>query len=302
MSIGSRKHLSATTSPYHSLLSKRASFTPYSITIPATFRSLSTNTSNDPLLAPSSSTTTDGGLFPPEATGVNAWEAHFEDSFLSGHLPSIEPHIGYLRELGLDFGYGPTSIVQWIIEHVHVYGELPWYGTLLGTALMVRIVLLPIFRLGADASGRLASVQHVLRPMQDKMRAAKASNNHAEMMMVYKETKMIEKRAGIKKWRSFLPLLIQAPLAFGAFRLTRNMVDLPVPGLDTGGALWFTDLTASDPYMIIPALTSVFLYFGMRVSFPTPLNIPQAPILANSIYSEAETLAPYPPNNKKSWA
>lgn len=252
------------------MLLKRPSFTQPTIALPTTSRFLSSNASKDPLLVPSSLTTTDGTLLLPEATATNAWDAHFEEALSSEHLTSVEPHIGYLKELGLDFGWGTTSILQWAVEHVYVYTELPWYGAFLATALIIRIILLPIFRLGADSSGRLASVQHVLRPMKDKMLAAKAQNNHAEMMMVWKESRMIEKRAGIKKWRTFLPLLIQAPLAFGAFRLTRNMVDLPVPGLEHGGALWFTDLTASDPYMIIPVLTSIFLYLGMRVRFRKP--------------------------------
>ena len=246
--------------------------------LPAAFRSLSTKTLDDSLLTSSSSTTIDQTLPPPEAAGANAWDAHFDDSFLqSDHLKSIEPHIGYLRELGLDFGYGPTSMLQWAVEHVHVYGGLPWYGTFIATAVMVRILLLPIYRMGADSAGRMSFAQRLLHPLRDRMSAAKAERNNAELLMVYKEIKMVEKRFGVKKWKSFLPVLLQAPLGFGAFRLTRNMVDISVPGLDTGGALWFTDLTMSDPYMIIPALTSAFIYFSVKVGFPQrPANLPKS--------------------------
>lgn len=33
----------------------------------------------------------------------------------------IPEQIGYLKDLGLDYGWGPTSFVQWLIENIHVY-------------------------------------------------------------------------------------------------------------------------------------------------------------------------------------
>jgi YidC/Oxa1 family membrane protein insertase len=35
------------------------------------------------------------------------------------------------------------------------------------------------------------------------------------------------------------------------------MTGLPVPGFETGGMAWFTDLTVADPYYILPVASSM---------------------------------------------
>jgi YidC/Oxa1 family membrane protein insertase len=42
------------------------------------------------------------------------------------------------------------------------------------------------------------------------------------------------------------------PLFISMFLATRDMSSLPIPGMKTEGVLWFTDLSAPDPYMIMP--------------------------------------------------
>lgn len=40
----------------------------------------------------------------------------------------------------------------------------------------------------------------------------------------------------------------------------REMANLPVESLKTGGLWWFTDLTVTDPYYLLPLLTSAGLF------------------------------------------
>ncbi|KAL1858941.1 hypothetical protein VTK73DRAFT_7737 [Phialemonium thermophilum] len=51
-------------------------------------------------------------------------------------------------------------------------------------------------------------------------------------------------------------------------RLFRGMAALPVPSLETGGALWFPDLTVPDPLFILPVASSVLLYLVMKMNIP----------------------------------
>jgi len=46
----------------------------------------------------------------------------------------------------------------------------------------------------------------------------------------------------------------------------RQMCNLPVESLKTGGTAWFTDLTVADPYYALPLMTSAFLYGVIEVS------------------------------------
>ena len=43
------------------------------------------------------------------------------------------------------------------------------------------------------------------------------------------------------------------------------MANLPVESLKTGGLWWFTDLTACDPFYILPIVTSATLLLTFEV-------------------------------------
>ena len=49
---------------------------------------------------------------------------------------------------------------------------------------------------------------------------------------------------------------VQFPIVISSFLAIRNMAKLPVESLTVGGLSWFTDLTVSDPYYILPVLAS----------------------------------------------
>ena len=49
------------------------------------------------------------------------------------------------------------------------------------------------------------------------------------------------------------------------FYAVRGMVQMPVASLAGGGTLWFTNLTLSDPYFILPVACAATLAIGMMV-------------------------------------
>ncbi|KAL8733186.1 MAG: hypothetical protein Q9181_003669 [Wetmoreana brouardii] len=181
---------------------------------------------------------------------------------------TVQPHYGFLKELGLDFGWGPTAFVEWALEHVHIGLGTPWWASVALTLLAIRVVLFKAFVDSADMSARLAIVKPHLQDVQEQMAAAKRSLDMPAMMQAQREMKNIYAVAGIKWWKSSLPL-IQIPLGYGLFRLTRNMATLPVPGLEVGGVLWFQDLTMSDPFFLLPIGTGVATFFAFKLGVDT---------------------------------
>ncbi|KAL8966740.1 MAG: hypothetical protein Q9197_005817 [Variospora fuerteventurae] len=180
----------------------------------------------------------------------------------------IQPHVGYMKELGLDFGWGPTAFLQWSLENFHVYLETPWWASLTITTCAIRLVLFALQTGAADNAGRMAVVQPHLIDIRKRLNEAKETQNMAELMRGTEEMRQVYAVAGIKMWKNLLPL-VQIPLGFGMFRLTRNMASLPVPGLDIGGVLWFQDLTVSDPYLLLPALTGAAAFAMFKLSRAT---------------------------------
>jgi YidC/Oxa1 family membrane protein insertase len=181
---------------------------------------------------------------------------------LTGSISDMPVHIGYLKELGLDYGWGPTSAMEWLIEHVHVYAGTPWWASIALAAIAVRAILFKVHIDAADNAARMQAVKPITQPLTDKMLAARGDN--IEVLKIRAEIQAINKRAGIKIWKSLLPM-VQIFTGYGTWTILRAMSHLPVPGMDTGGALWFHNLTIPDPYFILPASTAFALYWVLKV-------------------------------------
>merc|ERR1719223_1309199 len=68
----------------------------------------------------------------------------------------VVSQIGDFKSLGLATDFGPTSLLQQLVELVHVYGGLPWWGTIVGSAILVRMLLFPISVYGQKGTNELA--------------------------------------------------------------------------------------------------------------------------------------------------
>ena len=114
-------------------------------------------------------------------------------------------------------------------------------------------------------AGRQAALAPVLKPLQARLDFARRNQDKNAMLSAYMEMKKVNSKAGIKYSTIFYPTLIQTPLGFGSFVLTRRMGELPVPGLDTSGFLWINDLTIGDPTYLLPALSGGLMYLSFKV-------------------------------------
>lgn len=208
----------------------------------------------------------------PDDVPLNQSPAPAGEEFLSASLddvtssisPPVYEHLGFLKEMGLDYGWGPTAFVQTLLEHVHVYLGTPWWASITISMLIIRAALLKFYLDAADSSARTQLISHLQTPIQERIRAARIERDYQELTRVTQELKALRASAGISTWKSFMPL-IQIPLGFGTFRLIRAMSYLPVPGFDTGGILWVKDLTLSDPYFILPIVTAAAYHFTFKV-------------------------------------
>ena len=206
---------------------------------------------------------------PPSTTILpDDWAVSLDNITSEGLLP-LQEHVGYLKALGLDYGWGPTALIEYLLEHVHIYSHTPWWGSIILTAFLVRASLLKLNINAADMGGRLARVTPLMKPLQAEMAAAKAAQDTTLMLTLSAKYRSMLKGEGVQMWKMFLPL-IQIPLGYGTFRLLQGMSRLPVPGLDEGGLLWIKDLTVADPYMTLPALTSLMMYITFKVRSRTP--------------------------------
>lgn len=62
-----------------------------------------------------------------------------------------------------------------------------------------------------------------------------------------------------------MPFSFQAPIFISFFIALRKMAYAPVPSMQTGGLWWFTDLTAADPYYVLPLVVTGTMFAILEV-------------------------------------
>ncbi|EPQ67752.1 hypothetical protein BGT96224_4451 [Blumeria graminis f. sp. tritici 96224] len=181
--------------------------------------------------------------------------------------------------MGLDWGWGPTSVMEYAIEHLHVYMGGPWWLTITAAAILTRAALFMPYVSAADNAARLAVVSPITKPIMTKMVAAQKAGDQIAFLQYKQEQSLIHRRAGIKAWKAGIPL-IQMVLGFGTFRLLNGMAKLPVPGLETGGTLWFANLAAPDPLYLLPMATAATLHWVLRKGGESGVQMMNAKMLS----------------------
>ncbi len=136
---------------------------------------------------------------------------------------------------------------------------------LLVTAI-VRIILTPLKHKSIESQAKQKELQPELKEIQSKFKGDKAAQGQATMQL-YKDK-------GINPASGCLPLLIQFPVIIVLYYVFRtpispdqqnmlySFVNLPV---DPNYAFfWIKDVTARDPYLILPILAGIIQFFYSR--------------------------------------
>lgn len=174
----------------------------------------------------------------------------------------------------------PMALVEALLTNVHETTGMPWWLTIAVTTASVRLALLPLQVYQSKAIARMAAIKPQMDELTTQMREASKKQtdkgyNDAEKARLALSALM--KHHNVSPWMSIVGALGQIPLWISFFFTMRHMVrEGGGLGLDTGGVLWFTDLTARDPYFALPVICGT-TFFGM-VSLGDPGQAPGAPV------------------------
>lgn len=144
-----------------------------------------------------------------------------------------------IASLGLD-GCIPIGLIRNVLEFGHVTLALPWWGSIVCLAMSYNIIIIPL-ELKLLKMSAIYESEWVR--LQSKVGLSDEITGRGEL------------QAMTKKY-GFTPFIIYPliPLAsvLPVFALER--LSFSIESFKTGGILWFTDLTAQDPYFILPIL------------------------------------------------
>lgn len=198
----------------------------------------------------------------------------------SPDLASIPEGIGYLKDVcGLDFGWGPTSLAQFFLEHLHITGGLSWTISIAVLAVLLRGACLPWAITASDQAAKMKELQPVIKPLSEKMKQALAENQRDLAVQTQLQIRELRSESGLSFMKMFRPMLLQVPLGYGAWHTLTTAAALPVPSMESEQFLWISNLCVADPTYLLPVLTATMTYFNVRVSQRGQPNMQFAQVL-----------------------
>ncbi len=175
-------------------------------------------------------------------------------------VPTVADASPDLRSL-VDFGYlgiiaRPLFLwLRWTHEHM----VSNWGWAIVLQTLIVSLALLPLRISGMKSMLKMQRVQPQIKAIQEKYK--KYSMKDPRKQEMNKEIWEIQKKEGVNPAGSCLPMLIPMILIWPYYRMLAVIIDLR-----HAHWLWITDLSARDPYFVLPALLVISMIVMQRMT------------------------------------
>lgn len=171
-------------------------------------------------------------------------------------------------ELTVDYGV-LTFIAKpifWLMTKIHNFvGNWGW--TIILLTMLIKLVFYKLSEASYKSMANMRKVQPRLAAMKERFGDDRQKMNQA-MMKMYKEEK-------INPLGGCLPILVQIPVFISLYWVLLESVELR----QADWIFWFTDLSAKDPYFVLPLLMGITMYIQQKLN-PPPLDPMQAKIMS----------------------
>lgn len=178
-------------------------------------------------------------------------------------LDKIAPGLDLSVEYGL-----LTPIAKpifWLLTKLHgVVGN--WGVAIILLTFLIKLALFPVSAAGFRSMGKMRVVAPKLQRIKEQY-ADDRERQHKAMMELYKTEK-------INPVGGCLPILIQMPIFLSLYYSILSSVELRHAGF----VGWITDLSAPDPWYVLPALMAGTMLLQTKLN-PTPADPMQAKIM-----------------------
>ena len=159
--------------------------------------------------------------------------------------------------------YRPViEIAEHSIQSIVHYTGLPWWLSISLLTVAVRSSNFPLLFFQYRAMAPLATAMPSYRFLGEIFTETKASN-FEKLTASIASIRQINKAHNTKFTKAFAYIMLQVPqfitFIWGVRSLCARNTEL-----QTGGILWFTDLTAPDPYLILPVVSLGLTYMNLQ--------------------------------------
>ena len=156
--------------------------------------------------------------------------------------------------------------VAWVMAQIHAGLSLflpstsgeAWFLTIVLLVVLMRLILVPLFIKQMHSMRKMSALNPQLMELRKKYKGDKQTLNE-ETMRLYREN-------GVNPLGGCLPTLIQIPVFFALYYVLLESVELrhaPFFG-------WIQNLSAPDPYYILPIINMAVMAGTMLFTPPSP--------------------------------
>ncbi|MEX2962456.1 membrane protein insertase YidC [Microbulbifer sp. TYP-18] len=179
-------------------------------------------------------------------------------------LEEISPYL----DLTVDYGWlwWLAKPMFWVLNFIHEHIVANWGWSIILLTVFIKALLYPLSAAGLKSMARMRTFAPQMKKLQEQYK-----DNRQKLA---EETMKLYRREKINPMGGCLPILLQMPVFIGLYWMLMETVELRhAPWI-----LWIHDLSAKDPYFILPIIMGVSMWFMQKLN-PQPTDPTQARIL-----------------------
>ena len=165
-------------------------------------------------------------------------------------VPGLHRAVDYSQFSIFDFiGQG----LFWILSHLHsLFGNWGW--SIIGLVVLVKLALYPLSNKQYESANKMRALAPRVAQLKERYGDDRAKHQ-AAMMELYKKEK-------VNPMGGCLPILVTMPIFLALYWVLVESVELR----QAPWFLWIHDLTARDPYFILPALNMLVMWTTQKMT------------------------------------
>lgn len=154
------------------------------------------------------------------------------------------------------------NLLEWLNKYTHNYG----FAIILMT-FMIQLVMFPLTYKQLKASAIMQKMQPEINAIQERYKNKPSDPQQAQQQQMKAQMEMMAlyKKYGTNPLSGCLPIFVQMPIFFALFNALRTSWALH----GSPFILWITDLSAKDPYYVLPISMGILMFVQQRLTMPS---------------------------------
>lgn len=208
------------------------------------------------------------GSYSPIKTVEPNGQVEFAAQLFAG--PKIQPLLEKVAtglELTVDYGWLTVVAkpIYWLLNQIYGF-TANWGFAIIGVTLTIKLLFFKLSQASFISMAKMRKIQPRLKELQERF-ADDRQRFNKEMMDLYKREK-------VNPLGGCLPILVQIPVFISLYWVLVETVELRQAPF----AMWLQDLSAQDPFYILPILMGITMKIQQSLN-PAPIDPLQAKII-----------------------